>query len=62
MYNYITNGKCLTNSKYKIKNSILGIHEFIPVLFEESNFSCVNLMIHTILLGKKLFLIFRLQI
>jgi hypothetical protein len=60
MYNYIANGKSLTSSKYKVKNSILGIHEFIPVLFEESNFSCVNLMMHTILLGNSIYFIFRL--
>lgn len=42
--------KSLNVIKYKITNSFNGIHEYIPVLFEDQNFCIANVMIHTLLL------------
>lgn len=44
--------KSLASTKFRIKNVMNGIHEFIPVVFEEQHFSLVNVIFHSILQGK----------
>lgn len=43
--------KSLSTLKYKINEVADGVHEFIPVLFEEANFCVANILLHTIRLG-----------
>ena len=46
--------KSLATIKYKLIEGVDGIHEFVPLLFEEANFCVANLLIHTIRLGTRI--------
>ncbi len=43
--------KSLASAKFKIKNVMNGVHEFVPVVFEDQHFSLVNVVFHSIVLG-----------
>ena len=43
--------KSLASAKFKIKNVMNGVHELVPVVFEEQHFSLVNVVFHSIVLG-----------
>ena len=43
--------KSLASAKFKIKNVMNGVHEFVPVVFEEQHFSLVNVVFNSIVLG-----------
>lgn len=43
--------KSLATLKFKFIDTVDGIHEFVPVLFEDSNFCVANVILHTIRLG-----------
>ncbi|EGR32083.1 hypothetical protein IMG5_096970 [Ichthyophthirius multifiliis] len=40
--------KSLQTLKYKIVDTFEGIHEFIPILFEEQNFCVANIIFHSV--------------
>ena len=44
-------------NKFDFLTIFIGIHEFIPVTFDDEHFCLVNTTVHTILLGIFLFFI-----